>query len=339
MLRPVPSNRRFAYGTALCLASAAAFGIAVLFAREGRAAGVPLVTMLAIRFAVAALAFAAWMVVRRVPAPPARAVLACAALGAVGYAAQAMLYFGALVRVDAALAALVLYLYPGFVVAAAVALRRERAEWRLIVALACSLAGIVLLLGGDVGPQSHLVIPGLAMALAAALAYTASIIVADGLLERIDVVAASTIICAAAAVSLGLVGMLTGGLRLPSVAGLAWSTALGVVSTFVAIGCFFLGIRIVGSAKAAVLSSAEPIVTAGVGMVVYGEPFTGWRLLAALAIIASVVILQQRARRPTRAGQHVTAAAGDVPGGQAVAVDTTASPVPVCSPAPGERGI
>ena len=52
------------------------------------------------------------------------------ASGAVGYAAQAGLFFGALTRIDASLTSLLLYIYPALVFVGAVALRREHADRR-----------------------------------------------------------------------------------------------------------------------------------------------------------------------------------------------------------------
>ena len=69
-------------------------------------------------------------------------------MGAIGYAAQSGLYFGALERMDASLLALILYVYPASVLLGAVALGRERATPRRIAALVVALAGIALVLGG-----------------------------------------------------------------------------------------------------------------------------------------------------------------------------------------------
>ena len=49
-----------------------------------------------------------------------------------GYAAQSGLYFSALTRIDASLVALILYVYPVLVMAAAIALGRERASRRRV---------------------------------------------------------------------------------------------------------------------------------------------------------------------------------------------------------------
>src|SRR4051794_25188889 len=99
-------------GIALCVLSACGFGAMAIFAKEAYAEGVTVVTLLAVRFVMAALLFWAVVLIRRTPLPSRRVLLTGLALGAGGYAVQAGLYFAALTRIDASLVSLLLYLYP-----------------------------------------------------------------------------------------------------------------------------------------------------------------------------------------------------------------------------------
>jgi len=124
-----------------------------IFAKEAYRSDVSVTTLLAVRFALAAGAFWAIVAARRfggaLSAPPARRmVLVGLALGAVGYAAQSGAFFGALTRIDASLASLLLYTYPALVFGAAVALGRERADRRRLVALGLATGGAALVLAG-----------------------------------------------------------------------------------------------------------------------------------------------------------------------------------------------
>lgn len=284
-------------GMLLCLASAVCFGVAAVFAREATATGLTVPTMLVTRFTLAAAVF--WVIVRlgRRGVPTGRLLAACAAMGTLGYAFQSMLYFNALTRIDATLVALLLYVYPAIVVALAVVLRRERAETRTLVALGCSLGGLLLLLGGDGIGAGGVALTGVAMALGAALSYAVYITVAAGVLERADVIAMSAIVCTGAAVSLAVVGAASGTLVRPTAAGLAWSALLGVVSTVGAVGCFFAGVQRIGASRASVLSCLEPVVTALAAMALYGEALTPARLAGGAAVLGAVVVMQSRGRR------------------------------------------
>ena len=123
-------------GVALCLASACGFGLMAIFAKEAYAAGLGVTALLAARFVLAASLLWAIVAVRarrraaagagpapRRPARPAASSLAGLALGAIGYAAQAGLFFSALRHIDASLTSLLLYTYPALVFCGAVALR------------------------------------------------------------------------------------------------------------------------------------------------------------------------------------------------------------------------
>jgi drug/metabolite transporter (DMT)-like permease len=159
-----PPHRR---GIALCVLSACGFGAMAIFAKEAYAAGVTVVTLLSLRFLLAAALFWAVAVARGARLPERRIVLQGLVLGAVGYAAQGGLYFGALTRLDASLTSLLTYIYPILVFVGALALGRERATGRRLGALALATAGTVLVLaGGSVGAVDGL---GVAMALGCAV--------------------------------------------------------------------------------------------------------------------------------------------------------------------------
>ena len=127
-------------GVALCLLSAVGFGLMAIFAKEAYRSDVSVTTLLALRFTLAAGAFWAIVATRRAGSGPTRTptrrvVLVGLALGGIGYAAQSGAFFGALKHIDASLAALLLYTYPALVFAIAIAIGRERADRRRVVAL------------------------------------------------------------------------------------------------------------------------------------------------------------------------------------------------------------
>ena len=125
-----------AMGPLLCLLSAACFGAMAIFGKLAYDAGIGVGDLLLLRFALAAAILVAVAAARgALRGLPRRAVLAGLAMGAIGYAAQSGLFFGALERMDASLLALILYVYPATVLLAAVALGRERATPRRVAAL------------------------------------------------------------------------------------------------------------------------------------------------------------------------------------------------------------
>jgi len=99
-------------GLLLCVLSAAAFGSLAIFGKQAYAGGLGVVGVLALRFGLAAPLLVGLALVAgrslRVGWPVALRLLA---LGGIGYAIQATLFFNALSRIPAGMAALP-YLYP-----------------------------------------------------------------------------------------------------------------------------------------------------------------------------------------------------------------------------------
>jgi drug/metabolite transporter (DMT)-like permease len=290
-------------GAALCLASAVAFGVLAVFGKLAFDAGVGVVTLLFVRFALAAPILWAAAFRRAEAGPlartPARTVLAALALGAVGYAMQAGLYFAALKRMDASILSLVLYTYPAFVTVAAIGLGRETPNRRRIGALLVSSAGVALVLAGAGAGGVDLL--GAAKGVGAALSYTAYILVSDRVGGRLDPLPLSALVTTGAAVTFGIAGAATGSLDTGFAnEGWGWLAAIAIVSTVTPIVLFFAGLRRVGPSMAAILSTLEPPTTVAFAFLVFGESLTGVQIAGGALVLAAVVALQLKPRAAVR---------------------------------------
>jgi drug/metabolite transporter (DMT)-like permease len=287
-------------GVALCLISAVGFGLMAVFAKKAYRDDVSVLTLLALRFTIAAGAFWAIVAVRRArgassPRPTRPVVLAGLALGAVGYAAQAGGYFGALTRIDASLTALLLYVYPALVFLGAVALRRDHIDRRRIVALALATGGAVLVLAGSgTGDLDAL---GVALGLSAAVAYSVYILVADGVTRHIEPFHLSALIATGAAATLWTAGLVSGSLDLGFEAGgWGWIAGLALFSTVLPISAFLAGLPKVGPATASIVSTVEPMVSVGMAMVWFGERLGVIQIAGGALVLAAVVLLAVNVR-------------------------------------------
>lgn len=290
---PAPTATR---GTVLCLVAAVGFGVGPLFAKAAYAGGASVPTVLSARFAIAAALL--WVLVAwRRPALPSRsALLGLAALGALGYAAQAGFYYGSLTRIDASLAALVVSVHPALVVVLAMVVLRRRPSRRQLAALACIGCGLLLLLGtGSLGGSVDAL--GVVLVCGAAVIYAGYLTIVGSLPVRLDLTLLSAIVCTSAAASLATAGAATGTLSAPaSLSGWGWIVLLAVVSTVIPVGSLLAGVRSLGPPTAAIVSSLEPAVTVVSTVVVYGERLTLAQLAGGLVVLASVVVLHLRRR-------------------------------------------
>lgn len=282
-------------GVALCLVSACGFGLMAIFAKKAYGAGLDVAALLAARFVLAACVFWAILAVRRgVPRPPRRVVLAGLGLGAIGYSAQAGFFFSALQHIDASLTSLLLYTYPALVFCGAVALGREHVTPLKALALALASAGaaLVLLGGGTRGLEAT----GVLLALAAGATYAVYILVADGVVRRIDSVLLGALVATGAASTFAVAGAAGGGLAFTA-DGWIWIAAIALLSTVLPIVTFMLGMERVGASTASILSTVEPVVTVALAVALFGEALGPLQVLGGLLVLAAVVALQARGAR------------------------------------------
>lgn len=328
------ADRRRA-GIALCLASACGFGLMAIFATRAYAAGLGVTTLLALRFALAAGVFWAIVGVRRTAAPagleraPGRAratrgaALVALGLGA-GYSAQSGFFFTALQHIDVGLTSLLLYTFPALVCIGSVALGRERlGPWKAsALGLASAGTALVLLGGGGGALQAT----GVLLGLGAGVTYSVYILVADGVVGRIDAWRFSALVTSGAAITMTLAGVATGSLALPSGAGWLWVAAIALVSTVLPVSTFLLGLERVGAPTASIVSTVEPVLTVSLAVLLLGETLGPAQLLGGALVVAAVVALQSSpSMRTRRAGRGVSVAA-DEPPAQAAGLATARTP-------------
>ena len=297
-------------GPIFCLLSAAGFGVMAVLAKLAYDADVTLETLLVLRFGLAGLLLGAVAWARGAfRGLGRRAVVTGLAMGAVGYAAQAGLYFGALTRVDASQVALVFCTYPLLVMVTGVLLGRERPSVRRAAALVTAMTGIGLVLGGAAAGTVDAL--GAALALGSAVVYTAYILVGDRVTAGTSPVPLTALVCVGAFATFLLSVLVRGGsdLRLSAPAW-GWVGALVLVSTVGAILLFFAGLARVGPTVASLLGLVEPVVTVTAAAVVFGEDLTPRQVLGGVVVLASVAVVQWPSRRPEqRAGQRPERAA------------------------------
>jgi drug/metabolite transporter (DMT)-like permease len=271
-----------------------------IFAKEAYAAGLGVTALLAARFVLAAGIFWSIVTVRgrlrggMTARPPRRAVLACLGLGAIGYSAQAGLFFSALEHIDASLTSLLLYTYPALVFCGAVALGREHVTpWKaLALALASAGAGLVLLGGGTGGLEAT----GVLLALGAGATYAVYILVAEDVVRRIDPILLGAYVATGGAATFLLAGAIGGALQFTA-AGWLWIAAIATISTVLPILTFVQGMKRIGASTASIVSTFEPVVTVGLAVALYGESLGPLQALGGVLVLAAVVALQLRGAR------------------------------------------
>ena len=275
--------------------SAAAFGLLAVFGRLALEEGVDLNTLLFARFGIAGVLLLP-LALRRglLQRLTVRRLAIGLAMGAVGYALQATLYFAALQHTEVSQVALVFSCYPLLVTVVAVLTRRERGDARRWAAIALSWLGIGLVVtGGSVGSFALL---GAALALAAAAVYCVYITIGDRINQIFDPVDLTALVVTGAATTFLVSGLVHGGPHLHvSAAAWMWLVLAGSVSTVAAILMFFAGMARVGPATASLLGTLEPVVTVLSAAVAFGERLTPLQMGGALMVLSALVVCRPAA--------------------------------------------
>jgi drug/metabolite transporter (DMT)-like permease len=292
-------------GTLLVVFAACCFGsistLVVLATRggDGGAAAPALATVLTWRYAVAAVLLAplAWHERRRTGRGlplTAGALARGIGVAGVGQVAVAGLSLSALRWIPVGTLGFLFYTFPAWVTLLAALRGSERLDRRRLLALALSFAGIactVGLPGADGAAPGVRPWPGIALALAAAVAYALYIPYLGRLQARTSPTAASLLVClgAGAGFALGARGDLAAPMPAQSWLMIA---VLGVVCTVVAFNAFMRGLGRLGPVRTAIVSTVEPLWTAALGALVLAQPLGPATLVGGGLIAAAVALLQ-----------------------------------------------
>lgn len=281
-------------GTLLIAISAASFGTLAIFGRFLYADGLDTFTMLFLRFGLAASIMAMILILRREPFPRGKILLQLIGMGAIGYVGQSFSYLSAIKYASAGLVALLLYLYPMFVFILSVIVFHEKATWIKITALILALIGTALTVdpaGGE--------LPGILLAVSAALIYSVYIIVGTDVMKHVSAVQSSLVIFASAGAVYGIL-MGINGAHFPTTSS-GWLGIVGIVlvATVIPVAAFLAGLERIGPTHAAMLSTLEPVVTVLLAGSLLGERLEIMTILGGSLILVAVILLTRSELRTT----------------------------------------
>ena len=279
-------------GAALVAVSALGFATNPIFGKLAYQAGANAITLGAIRFTLATVALWLYLLWRRQTGGlPALKRVQLVALGGMGMAMVALLYFTALEFIDASLATGIFYLHPAMIALVGM-LQGERLGRLGLAGLLLTGAGTWLLLGsGSTGFSGQ----GLLMILGAAALYSAYIIVGDRWSQGVPPVTTSAYVTLGAATVYLAISLLTGQ-QAPSLPAIAAGAGLALCSTILALITLFAGLVKVGPTRAAIISTLEPVFTAMLAAVILAERLTPLQMTGIIVVVVGAVAVQLRER-------------------------------------------
>jgi drug/metabolite transporter (DMT)-like permease len=284
----VMSDPRARLGIAIALAAAAGFALANTSASVAYQGGSNPLTIAATRFLVPTAALIVWLRVSGVSLVlPRRDALAAIVLGVV-----TALYTWALLRsfssIPFALAILIFYLFPLMAAVIVAGFGWEKFSWKTGAAIVVALAGLALALdvrGGNLNTE------GVALAFLAAAGLAVVVAVSSRVFGSGDARPLTLYMAATASVVLFIVCAMSGDFAWPHTAsGWIGFAAAAALYGFAMIA-FFIAITMIGPVRASLLSYADAVISAALGVVVLGQALTliqtGGIALVILALIGA----------------------------------------------------
>lgn len=281
------------FGVLAASGSATAFGVTIVAQRTLARHGLPVATALGVRFAVAAAVLLAYLAIRRAPLRPLPGERGRAlALGAVGYAGEAALFYLALQRGSASAVSLLFYAYPAIVTLLEVALRLRPARLLAFGVVGLSTLGSFLIVA--TGDRVSITPGGVGFALAAATSFSCYLLLSQRLVPDSPPAVVGAHVAAGAALALGTVALVTGATH---VAGRdVWLLLLNGTATAVAFALLYAALGHLSAGSAAVVMTLEAFVTVALAALLLGERIRPPQLLGGLAVVGAAVLVARGQR-------------------------------------------
>lgn len=288
-------NRRL--GIIQVLLAGIGFGFLGIFGRWAFQENLSVGELLFWRFLFAASLLWIWAALfrRHLIRIPQRQIWTSLALGFAGYAVFSTLYFESIRGISVALAAMLLFTFPLFVSLGAHYILKERMQLRHWFSLGLALAGLMILLWGDVDIKSYAAVW---MGLGAALTYAIYVLVSSRVQIDVHPISSTLYVMLGAGFALFL-------FHQPSLQRLAAFTprqlsllmGIALFSSILPMSLFLAGLQKMRSSEASVLVTIEPVTAALAAYFILGEQLSSQQAVGAALVVFALVLNSLPPRR------------------------------------------
>jgi len=279
-------------GVIWVLISAFSFGFLGIFGKFAYRENINLITLLFLRFSFASIIMFLYTKFKNLDLKLAKKELASVlALGGLCYSSQAFGFFQALHYLTVGVTTLILYTYPVFVTIIAIYYLKEKITNKTVIALFSALIGVFLVVYSN-GIEVNL--KGVVFIMASSLIYSIYITLSKITVRNVDPRVMGVYVMFSAASTFFLIGTATGKIQINlTPKGFLISLLIALIPTIIAIVTFFEGIRLIGSSRASIISTLEPVVAATLGFLLLGEVLSPVQIFGGVMILTSVLILRK----------------------------------------------
>jgi drug/metabolite transporter (DMT)-like permease len=300
MTVPVLRPPHLVSGLLLASAGSIAFSGKAIIVKLAYRHGVDAVTLIMYRMLFALplfLALAWWATYRQGGGPRAplsrKDWLGILGLGLTGYYLASFLDFWGLSYISASLERLILYLNPTLVLLLGWLLYGRRISATQAVAMGVSYAGVLLVFGHEAdfaGPGAAL---GALLVFLSAISYAIYLVYSGEMVKRLGsmrlVGLATSVACLLCLLQFVLLRPLSAAQVAPEV---IWLSVLNATAcTFAPVIMVMMAIERIGAGLAAQTGMIGPMSTIAMGVLILGEPFTGWIVAGTVLVVSGVFLV------------------------------------------------
>ena len=284
-------------GDTLALTAAVAFAVSNASASLAFSGGSNPLTLAAVRFVLPVVVLVTWLTAQgRSVWLPKRDGWIAVALGVLT-AVYSWALLSAIGAIPLALAILIFYLFPLVATVILGICGWEKLGWKTIAAIVVAFVGLTLALDPRVG---HFDVAGVTLAFVAALGLGIVVAVSSRVLRAGNSRPVTLYMAAVSAVLLIAFCAMQGDFVLPNTTtGWVGFAAAAVLYAFAMIA-FFIAVAMIGPMRSSLLCYAEPVVAAGLGVVLLGEALTPVQISGIALVVGALVgatLLKQRPKQ------------------------------------------
>lgn len=279
-------------GILTVLAATISISLSSIFAPFVYAHGSNPQTLTIFRFACFALVCGGWLALRGTPVVLSRRNLAhCIGAGIIYTIGSASL-ITAFAYIPVTLSVLILYLFPLLTRLGESLLDRRLPSLAEVACLVTALVGLAICLGIAF---DQLNLPGLVFSAMAAFGVAGSFLWTGRMLPDVAPTVTTFYMAVTGLVAALIFATATGGWALPPATTAAIAAMAAAALSFAAgfLG-MFVGVRLIGASRAAMVMNFEPVATIILAMLILGETLSATQLTGAALVIAAIVFAQQR---------------------------------------------
>lgn len=300
-------------GYGYALAGAVLFSTKGIFAKLAYAEGASTEMVMALRMLIAVPAYLVILVMllrrgdKRLGLLTPRRILACMAVGTMGYYVSSYLDFAGLAFVDAQYERLVLFTYPFFVFFFGVWFFGDRMKWRLIPPMLITYSGLLVIFGWSLAVRPDGLLIGTLLVLGSAIVFALyqhlarreMLIVGSALFTCIGMTTAGAFAIGQSLVISGVSGFTE---LSPSI--WFYGVMLGVFGTILPSFLLNAGIARIGARATSSTASFGPIATIALAVIILGEAFTIYHAIGtALVLLGSSLFAGSERKAASAAGK------------------------------------